>query len=253
MRQAQGPTRIAWLSASDPPTAFPPVAGALENPNGLLAAGGDLSMERLLAAYPLGIFPWYEDGQPILWWSPDPRAILRPADFRMSSRLRRTLRQGRLRCTADRAFGDVITGCAQPRRYGGGTWITADMKAAYQRLHSAGWCHSVEVWQDDQLVGGVYGLAIGRVFFGESMFSGTRDASKAALAYLCAYLCAAGFELLDCQDWSAHLESLGATLMPRAEFVGLLRRHCRQPGTPGSWQTAMEAFLSTPANLPWSR
>ncbi len=253
MRNGRRHTGIAWLSASDPPDAFPPVAHALENPNGLLAAGGDLSAERLLTAYPRGIFPWYEDGQPILWWSPDPRAVLRPAELRVSRRLARTLRQGTLQCSADSAFDQVIANCAEPRRYGGGTWITAEMAAAYQALHRSGWCHSVEVWADDRLVGGIYGLAIGRVFFGESMFSRRRDASKIALAHLCAYLQQQDYVLLDCQDWSAHLQSLGATLIPRAEFVAQLQQFCQPQGTPGSWREPFAQFLHMPQCLAWRR
>ncbi len=253
MRSARGGSRIAWLSASDPPAAFPPVEQALENPNGLLAAGGDLSVERLLAAYRLGIFPWYEDGQPILWWSPDPRAVLRPADFKINRRLARTLRQQRFRLSADCAFEQVIGGCAAPRRYAAGTWITPDMRAAYRALHQAGWCHSIEVWQQSSLVGGIYGLAIGRVFFGESMFSKIRDASKVALAHLCEFLASGEFTLLDCQDWSAHLESLGANLMPRAQFVALLQQQCNRRVDPGSWQQPFDRLISNPQQLRWNR
>jgi leucyl/phenylalanyl-tRNA--protein transferase len=252
MTGAQRRTRITWLAANDPPEAFPAVEQALENPNGLLAAGADLSQARLLLAYQMGIFPWYEEGQPILWWSPDPRAVLRPEQLKLSARLRRTLRQGKFTVRSDSAFDRVIDACAGPRRYGSGTWITADMKAAYRGLHSAGWCHSVEVWQDDRLAGGIYGLAIGRVFFGESMFSAVRDASKVALAHLCAFLIAEGYVLLDCQDWSAHLQSLGASLMPRSEFVALLQRHCQPEGVPGSWKTSFETFLEQAESLPWA-
>jgi leucyl/phenylalanyl-tRNA--protein transferase len=251
MTGTQRRTRIAWLAASDPPDAFPGVEQALENPNGLLAAGGDLSQDRLLCAYPRGIFPWYEDGQPILWWSPDPRAVLPPDQLKLSVRLRRTLRQRKFTLRADSAFDQVIDGCAAPRRYGRGTWITADMKAAYRGLHAAGWCHCVEVLQDEQLVGGIYGLAIGRVFFGESMFSAVRDASKVALAHLCAFLTNQGYVLLDCQDWSAHLQSLGASLMPRSQFVALLQRNCYPEGVPGSWKSRFEAFLTGTEPLPW--
>lgn len=253
MRVPGGGTRITWLSTSDDPDAFPPLDQALENPNGLLAAGADLSSERLLAAYPRGIFPWYEEGQPILWWSPDPRAVLQPEHFKISARLGRTLRQGRFSVRADTAFEQVITGCAAPRRYGSGTWITPDMMAAYCSLHRAGWCHSIEVWQEDRLVGGVYGLAIGRVFFGESMFSGIRDASKVALAHLCAYLSAEGYALLDCQERTAHLQSLGASFLPRGEFVALLQRYCEPPGPAGSWEFRFERFLDSADNLPWIR
>lgn len=229
-------TVLHWLRRHDPADAFPPPQLALREPNGLLAAGGDLKPERVLAAYRRGIFPWYEEGQPILWWSPDPRAVLIPEDLRVSRSLRRTLAAGKLGVTADTAFADVIAACAAPRRYGGGTWITADVAAAYTELHALGWAHSFETWQDGALVGGLYGIAIGRVFFGESMFSRVSDASKVAFVRLVEHLRAHGFALIDCQVPSAHLESLGATDMPRGEFLAALAHLCEPAGTPGRWR-----------------
>lgn len=228
-------TVLHWLTRYDPADAFPPPQLALREPNGLLAAGGDLSPERVLAAYRRGIFPWYEEGQPILWWSPDPRAVLQLDDLRVSRSLRRTLAAGTLRVTADSAFTDVIAACAAPRRYGGGTWITREVAAAYTQLHALGWAHSLETWRDGGLVGGLYGIAIGRVFFGESMFSRVSDASKVAFVRLVEHLRDLGFALIDCQVASAHLESLGATEMPRDEFLAALARHCEPAGTPQRW------------------
>jgi leucyl/phenylalanyl-tRNA---protein transferase len=226
---------LRWLSPSDGADRFPPPSEALTEPNGLLAAGGDLSPGRLLAAYRRGIFPWYEDGQPILWWSPDPRSVLRPDDLRISRSLRRSLIKGGFELTIDTAFGAVVAGCAQPRHYGGSTWITAEMAAAYALLHRMGWAHSFETWRDAELVGGLYGVAIGRVFFGESMFTRVTDASKVALVHLASQLRARGFELIDCQVASAHVTSLGASLLPRAQFLARLDEYCEPPGTPGPW------------------
>ena len=174
-------TEIAWLSVAGDPAAFPPVSDALCDPDGLLAAGGDLTPQRLLTAYVRGIFPWYEEGQPILWWSPDPRAVLWPDDLHVSRSLARTLRKTDLRFSADTAFDAVIEGCAAPRAHSSGTWITADMIEAYRRLHRLGWAHAFEGWIGENLVAGLYGVAIGRVFFAESMFTRVNDASKAVL------------------------------------------------------------------------
>lgn len=218
--------RVAWLSPGDPETAFPNVDSALREPDGLLAAGGDLSTKRLLYAYRQGIFPWYDDGQPILWWSPDPRCVLRPADFHISKRLRRDLAQSKGIITLNRSFSEVIRACAEPRPHQQGTWITADMVRAFETLHAAGWAHSIEVRSGDCLVGGMYGLAIGGVFFGESMFSRQSNASKFALCGLSNLLLKRGFELIDCQVVSEHLMTLGATTMPRAQFTEILRRAC---------------------------
>jgi leucyl/phenylalanyl-tRNA--protein transferase len=222
--------QIVWLSPTDAPDAFPDIESALNEPDGLLAAGGDLNSERLLAAYSNGIFPWYDNGQPILWWSPDPRCILRPADYHVAKRLRSTGRRSSLRLSFNRAFGEVIHACAAGRKSQQGTWITDDMIAAYEILHAEGWAHSVEVWDSDRLVGGIYGLVIGKIFFGESMFSQETNASKFAMLGLCQQLLENDFALLDCQVVSEHLLTLGATTMPRAEFASTLRRSC-QPVT----------------------
>lgn len=221
--------RICWLQSNDPPDAFPPVEQALTEPNGLLAAGGDLSPERILCAYRAGIFPWFEAGQPILWWSPDPRCVLRPERFHVAARLRRSARSGGFEVTFNRACADVIDACAERRRGQTGTWITKEMKQAYLRLHRGGWVHSVEVWQGEQLAGGIYGLASGAIFFGESMFSRVTDASKIAVMVLCHILARQSFELLDCQVASPHLMSLGAELMKRTEFTGALTAASRAP------------------------
>ena len=228
-------SRLVWLSARDRPEAFPDPSLALAEPNGLLAAGGDLSTERLLYAYRHGIFPWYEAGQPILWWSPDPRAVLRPGDINVSRSLRRVLRQQRFEFSADSAFREVLAGCAEPRSYGAGTWITLEMRAAYERLHALGWAHSMEVWQAGELVGGLYGLHIGRVFFGESMFSRVSDASKAALVRLVEHLVPTGLALIDCQQATGHLARLGAVTMPRKAFLAEIHEACKPEPMPLSW------------------
>jgi leucyl/phenylalanyl-tRNA--protein transferase len=226
---------LRWLSSADAADRFPAVSEALTEPNGLLAAGGDLSPKRLLAAYRRGIFPWYEEGQPILWWSPDPRAVLRPDGVRISRSLRRSLIKGGFELRIDTAFAAVVAACAEPRRYTDSTWITREMAAAYARLHKLGWAHSFETWRDGELVGGLYGVAIGRVFFGESMFARANDASKVALVRLAEHLGARSFELIDCQVASAHVASLGATSISRDEFLALLDQYCEPPGTPASW------------------
>lgn len=218
--------RLYWIDPSSPPTSFPGLESALKEPEGLLAVGGDLSSERLLTAYERGIFPWYVDGQPILWWSPDPRCVLYPQCFHLSRRLARDVRRSTLTVTANRAFDDVIAACAEPREFQDGTWITNDIMAAYRRLHDEGWAHSVEVWNDDRLVGGIYGLAIDRVFFGESMFSRETNASKIAFYALCHWITERGIELVDCQVESPHLLTLGAETLPRREFAATLRRLC---------------------------
>ncbi|MDR2166110.1 MAG: leucyl/phenylalanyl-tRNA--protein transferase [Zoogloeaceae bacterium] len=208
---------IPWLDADTP---FPPVVRALREPNGLLAAGGDLSVFRLLAAYRQGIFPWFSEGEPILWWSPDPRMVLFPEKFTPSRSLAKTLRQGRYEVRLDTAFGAVVQACAQiPRPGQDGTWITDAMRAAYGALHRQGYAHSVETWIESELAGGLYGVAIGRMFYGESMFARRRDASKIAFAELARRLKVAGFGMIDCQVRTAHLASLGAREIPRAEFL----------------------------------
>ena len=217
--------QLVWLGDTLDPTWFPPVSQALKDPDGLLAAGGSLSPERLLAAYRQGIFPWYNAGQPVLWWSPDPRSVLIPAEFRKSRSLAKSLRNRGYRTSIDASFAAVIDACAEPRASGPGTWITAEMAAAYRELHALGHAHSIETWRADQLVGGLYGVALGRVFFGESMFTRSRDASKAALARLVDECRARGIVLIDCQVSSAHLQSLGSRELPRSEFVKLLGQH----------------------------
>ncbi len=223
---------IPWLDQDDP---FPPVEEALTDPNGLLAAGADLSIDRLLDAYLHGIFPWFGDEDPLLWWSPDPRMVLIPGELRISRSLRRLIRSGRYRVTLDTAFRDVMIGCAGPRRDHDGTWITAEMLAAYTRLAARGFAHSVEVWSGEELAGGLYGVAIGRMFYGESMFSRRADGSKVALAYLAPQLARWGFEMIDCQMSPPHLASLGAREIPRAEFVERLSSLTARPAVPSPW------------------
>jgi leucyl/phenylalanyl-tRNA--protein transferase len=210
---------IPWLRPGDPPTAFPPVATALTEPDGLLCAGGDLSPERLLEAYRRGIFPWFSADQPILWWSPDPRTVLYPAELKVSRSLAKTIRNRGYVVTVDRAFGPVMERCADADLRPDGTWISPQMRVAYQSLHGAGYAHSFETWDGDRLVGGLYGVSLGRVFFGESMFSLERDASKVALYRLVQAMLHRGDCLIDCQVASGHLESLGARSIPRRQFV----------------------------------
>jgi leucyl/phenylalanyl-tRNA--protein transferase len=198
---------------------FPPVDNALEDPDGLLAADGDLSPERILSAYRQGIFPWYNPEEPILWWSPNPRCVLFPHDLHVSRSLRKTLRKDVFSVTFDRAFDRVIDACAAPRSYAKGTWISPEMQHAYCRLHWLGHAHSVEVWQGDELVGGLYGLALGGMFFGESMFSWRTNASKVGFVYLVEHLKKWGYALVDCQVYSDHLASLGACELPRPLFI----------------------------------
>lgn len=227
--------RVVWLTAADAPETFPPVDDALREPDGLLAAGGDLSTARILAAYRQAIFPWYDNGQPLLWWSPDPRCVFRPGDLHVSRRLRRDLLRSRCELRINSAFAEVIEACAGPRRHGQGTWITNDMRAAYVRLHAEGWAHSVEVWEEDELVGGLYGLAIGRVLFGESMFSRQSNASKMALLLVDRLLSSGVLGILDCQVQSSHLLSLGAITIPRAEFVERINALCDPPEPFAGW------------------
>jgi len=207
---------------------------ALREPPGLLAAGGDLAPARLLAAYERGIFPWYSSQQPILWWSPDPRMVLLPEELKISRSLRKTLRNGPYATRTDSAFEAVIEACAGPRRSGTDTWLNREMIASYVELHRRGFGHSVETYRAQRLVGGLYGIHLGGVFFGESMFSHERDASKVALARLVEECRVRGIRLIDCQVASSHLASLGAREIPRSEFVMLLRRYARRIAS-GSW------------------
>jgi leucyl/phenylalanyl-tRNA---protein transferase len=216
------------------PDWFPPVENALREPPGLLAAGGDLKPARLLAAYERGVFPWYSSQQPILWWSPDPRMVLFPEEFICSRSLAKTLRNGPYNTRADAAFGATIRGCAAPRRSGSDTWLNTDMIASYEQLHALGFGHSVETYENGQLVGGLYGIQLGGVFFGESMFSLKRDASKVALARLVDECRARDICLIDCQVASDHLASLGAREVSRSQFAALLRRYARRTPS-GSW------------------
>ena len=213
---------ITWLTPEGDREWFPPLDQALDEPEGLLAAGGDLSATRLLAAYRRGIFPWYSAGQPVLWWSPNPREILLPAEFKVSRSLSKTLRNRGFEVTSDRDFGAVVTACAARRDHSTGTWITPEMHDAYCDLHARGKAHSVEVRLAGELVGGLYGVLMGRAFFGESMFSRERDASKVALAWLTSRALAAGLQLIDCQLPTPHLRSLGSRPVSRLEFSALV-------------------------------
>lgn len=222
----------------DPQAPFPPVQSALREPDGLLAMGGDLSPARLLNAYRQGIFPWYSDGEPILWWSPDPRMVLRTDGVHLSSRFRRRLRNSKWQVRADSAFDEVILACAcTPRRGEHGTWITNAMRAAYRELHRLGHAHSVEVFDGPCLVGGIYGVSIGRMFFGESMFSGESGGSKVALAALARRLREWGWPLIDAQVANAHLTSLGAEAWPRPVFLDRVAALTAIDAAPGSWET----------------
>ncbi|MHC6226255.1 leucyl/phenylalanyl-tRNA--protein transferase [Pseudomonas sp. X10] len=214
---------LTWLNRDS--LTFPPLEKALHDPNGLLAAGGDLSAERLEQAYRHGCFPWYQDGQPILWWSPDPRTVLFPDELHVSRSLAKLLRQGRYQVSFDTDFAGVIAACAAPRSYSDGTWITESMQAAYCQLHQRGIAHSVEVRQEGELIGGLYGLAMGRLFFGESMFSRADNASKVGFVTLVEQLKQSGFVLVDCQMPTEHLHSFGARAISRASFADYLARY----------------------------
>lgn len=220
----------------NPGAPFPAPRLALKAPNGLLAWGGDLDPRRLLRAYRIGIFPWYSAGQPVLWWSPAPRCVIYPSGVHLSRRTRRRYNSGRYRLTADRAFADVIAGCAAPRKGDPGTWITPELRVAFERLHRWGYAHSLEVWEGDALCGGIYGLAIGSAFFGESMFSRGTDASKIALVALCRLLDDWGFGLIDCQVSNPHLRRMGAVEVGRVQFERQLRRLVEEPREIGCWR-----------------
>lgn len=227
---------LYWVGTRRMATAFPPLDHALTDPNGLLAIGGDLGVGTLLDAYRQGIFPWYSAGQPILWWSPDPRAVLLPSQVHVSRSLAKRMRTGGFEVSVDSDFAAVLDACAAPRGDEAGTWITAEMRAAYLALHAQGHAHAIECRRDGELCGGLYGVAIGRAFFGESMFSRERDASKVALVHLCRWLAQWGYELLDCQVHTDHLASLGARDMPRALFAARLRSLIDQPPAANAWR-----------------
>ncbi len=230
---------VPWLGNAPH---FPPPHRALRDPNGLLAAGGSLAPEWLLAAYPQGIFPWFNHDEPILWWSPDPRMVVVPGEQRISRSLLRTLRTGRFELRCDTCFADVVAACAAPRAPGVGTWIVPSIQQAYLRLHELGWAHSIEAWEDGELVGGLYGVAIGRVFFGESMFHRRSDASKVAFAHLARTLEREKFAVIDCEMTTAHLASLGGREIPRADFVAGLATWTREGVAPGKWATDFAAI-----------
>ena len=231
---------IPWLAAND---RFPPVERALEEPNGLLAAGGDLSVARLLQAYERGIFPWFSHGQPILWWSPDPRMVLVPSELRLPRSLKKRLGKRDYEVRADGAFEEVIRACAvAPRPGQEGTWITDEMAEAYTRLHRAGHAHSIETWIGGELAGGLYGVALGRAFYGESMFTRVPDASKIALAHLVRQLHRWEFGLIDCQMNTTHLARFGAREIPRADFMRRLEELVNYPPTQGRWRCDDDLF-----------
>lgn len=224
---------IPWLNPHS--TEFPPVSDALDEPNGLLAAGGDLSTQRLIEAYRRGIFPWFNPGEPILWWSPDPRCTLVPADIHISRSLRKAIRKTEFEISFDQAFVEVVEACAAPRQYSSDTWISDQMLEAYTDLHHQGHAHSVELWQQGDLVGGLYGIGMGRLFFGESMFSKTTNASKIAFVFFARQLEKWGYALIDCQIENDHLTSLGASTITRAEFQNYLMQNLA-PETCHNWR-----------------
>ncbi|PVZ71491.1 leucyl/phenylalanyl-tRNA--protein transferase [Pelagibaculum spongiae] len=230
--------RLLWLDEHS--ALFPSPEMAMNEPNGLLAAGGDLSPKRLISAYSNGIFPWYGEDDPILWWSPAPRCVFYPGQVKVSRSLAKRLRQKKLHVTMDQEFDRVIEACSAPRDDQPGTWLSPEMIEAYQNLHQLGYAHSLEVWQDQQLVGGLYGVSLGRMFFGESMFSRVSDASKIALVYLSGQLQSWQFDLIDCQLPTAHLASMGAIEINRDQFLGMLADNRQQPDRTGKW------------NLQWS-
>jgi leucyl/phenylalanyl-tRNA---protein transferase len=245
----ENPIRLHWLDPRDPRQPFPPQHLALREPNGLLALGGDLSVVRLLRAYSQGIFPWFNPDEPILWWCPDPRCVLRPQDFKTSRSLRKAVRRQDYAVSLNRAFDEVVRRCAAPRSHGRGTWLGGHMQRAYQELHQRGFCQSLEVWREGSLIGGLYGVSMGRAFFGESMFSAATDASKLALHWLCQQLTAWKFALIDCQITTAHLLSLGAQTVSRQRFLLDLRSAVAAGGRTGVWQFDIAAPAAR-AHLP---
>ena len=224
-----------WIGANIVNDELPAVSQALREPDGLLAAGGDLTPDTLVKAYRRGIFPWYSGDQPILWWSPDPRCVLKPGQIKISRSLTKTLKHKPFKISIDQAFEQVIEACAGPRRGDDGTWLSPEMIRAYIELHALGHAHSVECWHDNELVGGLYGLAIGQVFFGESMFSWMTDASKIALVRLNELLQSWDYQLIDCQIGNPHLSSLGAQLIPRSQFIALVEQYRDTPPHPAAW------------------
>ena len=243
------PIRLHWLDPRNPHQPFPPVHLAMRDPNGLLAIGGDLSMPRLMRAYSQGIFPWFNPDEPILWWCPDPRAALPPSQMHVSHSLRKRIRRQDYAVTLDRAFDQVLEACAAARTKSRGTWLGNDMQSAYREMHRNGHSHSVEVWREGRLIGGLYGVALGRVFFGESMFSRADDGSKLAFHFLCQQLHEWRFELIDCQISSAHLSTLGAREIRRDEFLSRMRQGVALPGYPGLWRFDIPV-PSEPRHLP---
>lgn len=238
------PVRLHWLDPRDPSQPFPPPHKAMRDPNGLLAIGGDLSVSRLVRAYSAGIFPWYNPNEPILWWCPDPRAVLEPDGLHVTRSLRKRIARTDYAATLDVAFDAVLDACSGSRRGSLGTWLGPDMKRAYHELRQHGHAHSAEIWREGRLVGGLYGVALGRVFFGESMFSRETDMSKLALYWLCQQLTAWGFDMIDCQIASQHLQSLGAVEMPRDRFLARLRPAVQQEGRVGTWRYDLPAPAS---------
>ena len=231
---------LQWLSADDSPGVFPCPNEALTDPNGLLAVGGDLSSERLLLAYPQGIFPWYEVGQPILWWCPNPRLVLFPEELKISRSLRKVLRKQEFEIRFDSSFENVIKACADVRtEQGKGTWIIPEMQQAYTELHQEGYAHSVESWLNGELVGGLYGISLGQCFFGESMFSTVSDSSKAALVALAEFSKQVGIKIIDCQMTTQHLLSLGAREIDRQSFLRKLNQYLEKPDIKGSWYSRL--------------
>jgi len=226
---------LPWLDPNDDSAPFPTLDSALKDPDGLLAAGGSLSPQRLLNAYRYGIFPWFEEDQPILWWSPNPRMVLKPKEVHLSRSLKKVIKSKQFNCTFDKAFNDVILACSAARKGQEGTWITPSMMYAYETLFKLGHAHSIEVWSADKLVGGLYGIAIGQVFFGESMFSLQSNASKVGFAYLCQQLVQWSYQLIDCQVHSEHLETLGAATISRDDFVRQLELYCSQATHENAW------------------
>ncbi|HUN67455.1 MAG TPA: leucyl/phenylalanyl-tRNA--protein transferase [Burkholderiales bacterium] len=235
---------LAWLERDDP---FPPADKALKDPNGLLCAGADLSPARLLAAYRQGIFPWYSGDEPILWWSPDPRMVLFCDELKVSRSLAKSIRNKGFEIRIDSAFSSVIKACSEPRKDEAGTWLGKEMRAAYLALHQAGHAHSFETWHADRLVGGLYGVAIGRAFYGESMFSRATDASKVALVALVEVLRERGYPMIDCQQRTPLLASLGAREIPRRQFLRRLAALVNYPELPEKWKRRDPAPRYVPA------